>query len=89
VEYQASFSSHPNKEYEMAKLEQLPASGLEEVTQAAFSGLIRALNTHDLELKHFPGPVLVGIWAWPGMIEGRLPEGVAGGIATESLDREA
>lgn len=38
---------------------------LEEVTHAAFNGVLRALQARDLDLKKFPGPILVGIVAWP------------------------
>ncbi len=38
---------------------------LEEVTQAAFNGVLRALEARKLPLEKFPGPILVGIIAWP------------------------
>jgi hypothetical protein len=38
---------------------------LEEVTNAAFSGVLRALEARNLKPEQFPGPILVGIIAWP------------------------
>lgn len=38
---------------------------LEEVTSAAFSGVLRALEARQLKPDQFPGPILVGIIAWP------------------------
>lgn len=41
------------------------AGALEEVTHAAFSGVLRALEARKLDIRHFPGPIIVGIVAWP------------------------
>ena len=38
---------------------------VEELTQAAFSGVLAALKANDLRPELFPGPILVGIIAWP------------------------
>jgi hypothetical protein len=38
---------------------------LEEVTSAAIGGVFRALDARKLDIKEFPGPILVGIIAWP------------------------
>ena len=38
---------------------------LDEVTEAAFNGVLRALEARDMEPAQFPGPILVGIIAWP------------------------
>lgn len=40
-------------------------SALEEVTEAAFNGVLRALERRQLDIREFPGPILVGIIAWP------------------------
>ncbi len=48
----------------MADQPKLP-SALEEVTEAAFNGVLRALERRRLELRTFPGPIIVGIIAWP------------------------
>jgi hypothetical protein len=38
---------------------------LDEVTEAAFSGVLRALEARRIAPERFPGPILVGIIAWP------------------------
>jgi hypothetical protein len=38
---------------------------LADVTEAAFSGVLRALEARKLSPDKFPGPILVGIIAWP------------------------
>jgi hypothetical protein len=38
---------------------------LEEVTHAAFAGVLRALEARKIPPERFPGPILVGIIAWP------------------------
>jgi hypothetical protein len=38
---------------------------LEEVTNAAFNGVLRALEARKIPLSRFPGPIIVGIIAWP------------------------
>jgi hypothetical protein len=43
----------------------IPQAALEEVTQAAFNGVLRALEARKLPIKEFPGPIIVGIIAWP------------------------
>jgi hypothetical protein len=38
---------------------------VDELTQAAFSGVLAALQERKLKPEQFPGPILVGIIAWP------------------------
>lgn len=38
---------------------------VDQLTEAAFSGVIAALKTNDFEIDKWPGPILVGIIAWP------------------------
>lgn len=45
---------------------------LEEVTQAAFAGVLRALEARKLSIERFPGPIIVGIVAWPELQPGNL-----------------
>ena len=40
---------------------------LADVTEAAFSGVLRALEARKLTPDKFPGPILVGIIAWLGL----------------------
>ena len=44
---------------------------LEEVTQAAFNGVLRALEARKIPIERFPGPILVGIIAWPELLPGQ------------------
>jgi hypothetical protein len=48
---------------------------LEEVTHAAFNGVLRALEARKLPINRFPGPILIGIIAWPELRQGTLFEG--------------
>ena len=45
---------------------------LEEVTQAAFNGVLRALQAQKIPIERFPGPILVGIIAWPELRGGEF-----------------
>ncbi len=45
--------------------DEAPRMALEEVTQAAFGGVLRALEARKLPPERFPGPIIVGIVAWP------------------------
>lgn len=45
---------------------------LEEVTHAAFHGVLRALEARKLPVEKFPGPILVGIIAWPELRHGEM-----------------
>ena len=45
---------------------------LEEVTHAAFSGVLRALEARNLQIEKFPGPIIVGIVAWPELQQGAM-----------------
>lgn len=38
---------------------------VDQLTEAAFSGVLRALEERKLKPADFPGPILVGIIAWP------------------------
>lgn len=38
---------------------------VDQLTEAAFSGVLAALKANDLRPEKFPGPILVGIIAWP------------------------
>jgi hypothetical protein len=53
------------------KAQQTPEKALrisvDQLTEAAFSGVIAALKANDLEIERWPGPILVGIIAWPEM----------------------
>lgn len=49
----------------MAPPRQAGALALEEVTQAAFNGVLRALETRKVPIEKWPGPIIVGIIAWP------------------------
>jgi hypothetical protein len=65
------------EEEEMARARQTSVSeasqiALEEVTQAAFNGVLRALEARKLDLRRFPGPILIGIIAWPELRQGDL-----------------
>jgi len=50
---------------------------LEEVTHAAFSGVLRALEARKLNVREFPGPILVGIIAWPELKQAQLGQVLA------------
>ena len=65
----------------MAPPRQAPTVALEEVTSAAFNGVLRALEAHKLPLQKFPGPILIGIIAWPELRQGELFR-EAGGTGT-------
>lgn len=65
----------------MAPPRQAPSVALEEVTSAAFNGVLRALEVHKLPLRKFPGPILIGIIAWPELRQGDLFR-EAGGAGT-------
>jgi hypothetical protein len=52
-----------------------PSQALEEVTHAAFSGVLRALEARKLDINRFPGPILIGIIAWPELKQGTLFQG--------------
>jgi hypothetical protein len=49
----------------MADQQEASKVALEEVTHAAFNGVLRALEARKLPIDRFPGPILVGIIAWP------------------------
>jgi hypothetical protein len=45
---------------------------LEEVTQAAFNGVLRALKAQKIPVERWPGPILIGIIAWPELRQGEV-----------------
>lgn len=51
---------------------------LDEVTEAAFSGVLRALEARQLAPERFPGPILVGIIAWPELSQSEQIRGSLG-----------
>jgi hypothetical protein len=55
-------------------------AALEEVTQAAFNGVLRAVEARSLTIDQFPGPILIGIIAWPELSQTATAFG--GGRAT-------
>src|SRR5689334_22845905 len=57
---------------------------VDELTQAAFSGVLAALKANDLAPRSFPGPILVGIIAWPELSQFREQFQRAAADATES-----
>lgn len=57
---------------------------LEEVTQAAFNGVLRALEARKIPIERFPGPILVGIIAWPELRPGQLFKEAGGQEARSS-----
>lgn len=38
---------------------------VDQLTEAAFSGVISAMRANELDVDKWPGPILVGIIAWP------------------------
>ena len=50
----------------------ISAGPLEEITASAFSGVLRAIEARKLPLNKFPGPILVGIIAWPELQGGEF-----------------
>jgi hypothetical protein len=52
--------------------QEAPSQALEEVTHAAFNGVLRALEARKLSIEQFPGPILIGIIAWPELKQGTL-----------------
>jgi hypothetical protein len=56
----------------MAPPRQAANIALEEVTQAAFNGVLRALQAQKIPVDRWPGPILIGIIAWPELRQGEL-----------------
>lgn len=54
----------------MAPPRQASNVALEEVTQAAFNGVLRALEARKIPIEKWPGPILIGIIAWPELPRG-------------------
>jgi hypothetical protein len=54
---------------------------VDQLTEAAFSGVLAALKANDLRPELFPGPILVGIIAWPELSQfgGRAAGGLRSG----------
>lgn len=38
---------------------------VDQLTEAAFSGVLAAMRSNDFPIDQWPGPILVGIIAWP------------------------
>ncbi len=38
---------------------------VDELTQSAFSGVLAAMEERKMDIRTWPGPILVGIIAWP------------------------
>jgi hypothetical protein len=55
---------------------------VDQLTEAAFSGVLAALRANDLRPELFPGPILVGIIAWPELSK-------FGGQAVQNLPGQA
>lgn len=57
---------------------------LEELTEAAFTGVLRALEARKIapaeREKFLPGPILVGIIWWPERLPGELPFQAVGAV---------
>jgi len=45
---------------------------LEEVTSSAFNGVLRALKAQKIPIEKWPGPILIGIIAWPELRQGEV-----------------
>lgn len=60
---------------------ELGSAALEEVTRSAFNGVLRAVEARNLSIDQFPGPILVGIIAWPELSQQAARFGSAGGQA--------
>jgi hypothetical protein len=47
---------------------------VDQLTEAAFSGVLRALEERKFDVARWPGPILVGIIAWPelGQLGGQV-----------------
>lgn len=60
----------------MAERDEIRGAALEEVTEAAFNGVLKALERRQLSIDMFPGPIIVGIIAWPDLrnIPGQLKD---------------
>ena len=55
---------------------------LDEVTEAAFSGVLRALEARRIAPERFPGPILVGVIAWPELSQSEQIRGSLGSKGT-------
>jgi hypothetical protein len=44
---------------------------VDQLTEAAFSGVLAALRVQGMRPEQFPGPILVGIIAWPELTQFR------------------
>jgi ABC-type nitrate/sulfonate/bicarbonate transport system substrate-binding protein len=51
---------------------------VDKLTEAAFSGVLAALRANELKPERWPGPILVGIIAWPELSQ--FGGQVAGGL---------
>lgn len=64
---------------------------LEELTEAAFTGVFRALEARKIAPaergKFLPGPILVGIIWWPERLPGELPFPISEAVAPQAQKR--
>jgi hypothetical protein len=53
---------------------------LGDVTEAAFGGVLRALEVRRIPMERIPGPILVGIIWWPELRQAGIvgKQGIAG-----------
>lgn len=56
----------------MAERREAQTAALEIVTEAAFNGVLAALDRRNLTIEKFPGPILIGIIAWPELSQSTL-----------------
>jgi hypothetical protein len=54
----------------MAQHPEAQSAALQEVTHQAFEGVLAALERRNIPLREFPGPILIGIIAWPELKQG-------------------
>jgi hypothetical protein len=76
----ASFTRESGRSMSESSRE-LGSAALEEVTRSAFNGVLRAVEARNLNIDQFPGPILVGIIAWPELSQQAARLGSAGGQA--------
>jgi len=59
---------------------------LDDVTEAAFNGVLRALEARKIAPEQFPGPILVGIIAWPELSKSERLRGSFGSESAGPVD---
>jgi hypothetical protein len=63
-----------------------PRVALDEVTEAAFGGVLRALEARKIAPERFPGPILVGIIAWPELSHSEQIRGSLGSTGAPAAE---